>query len=616
MSLKTIKVISTERKKKISKYTGESEDSADDNSDEESPIPSREQSDDDSSGSDDGDAKVRTKLDSDLEFSSSDEEKLPEGFKRKKRVHRKRIRLSDSDEAEEEAILAKKSQRYLRGDITSSYRNVKNPKLRAKLKSSERAKRESARSAALSEVLLPETSGYLEAEGEMERTDRISQHTIADLVDVQTARKVFDLKLTQMGPYVSCAYSRNGRSLLLAGAKGHVAMLDWSKGQIQTEIQVKETVRDCVFLHDETLFAVAQRKYVYIYDRDGVELHCLRKHINANRLAFLPYHFLLVSAGDSGFLKYQDVSTGAVVAELPSRLGPCRAMCQNPWNAVIHTGHADGTATLWAPNIHKPLVKLLCHTSPLLDVAVDAKGLQMATSAIDGKLKLWDLRNGYAPLHTYSSHRPVSSIAISQRGLLATGAGPHVRVWPEGALATKAANPYMRAMIGGQSVGRVAFCPFEDVLGVAHSEGFSSMLIPGSGEANYDTFEVNPFQTGRQRREHQVHQLLDKIQPDLISIQTNLVGQVDPRTLEEKKAERDAREAEDAAALEEKRRGRGKNPGLRAKRRKNANIRDARSVAMDEKMAAERKLREAAAQKPSIPDSSIPSALQRFVKKR
>ncbi len=55
----------------------------------------------------------------------------------------------------------------------------------------------------------------------------------------------------------------------------------------------------------QTMFAVAQRKAVYIYDETGMELHCLRNHVEPFRLQFLPYHFLLASVGRTGYLKYQ-----------------------------------------------------------------------------------------------------------------------------------------------------------------------------------------------------------------------------------------------------------------------------------------------------------------------
>lgn len=31
----------------------------------------------------------------------------------------------------------------------------------------------------------------------------------------------------------------------------------------------------------------------------------MRNHIEVNRLTYLPYHFLLVSVGNAGYLKYQ-----------------------------------------------------------------------------------------------------------------------------------------------------------------------------------------------------------------------------------------------------------------------------------------------------------------------
>lgn len=105
---------------------------------------------------------------------------------------------------------------------------------------------------------MPESSGFLEAEDEMEKTFRVKQDEIKSAVDVTTANKALDLKLTDFGPY-SVNYSRNGTHLLVCGKKGHVASMDWRKGELRAELNLNETCQSAIYLQNEQYFAVAQK---------------------------------------------------------------------------------------------------------------------------------------------------------------------------------------------------------------------------------------------------------------------------------------------------------------------------------------------------------------------
>ncbi len=55
----------------------------------------------------------------------------------------------------------------------------------------------------------------------------------------------------------------------------------------------------------------------------------------------------------------------------------------------------------------------------------------------------------------------------------------HPQVWQD-ALRSKAQSPYMSHTLANGVLNGFRFCPYEDVLGIGHSEGFSTILIPGA----------------------------------------------------------------------------------------------------------------------------------------
>lgn len=263
-------------------------------------------------------------------------------------------------------------------------------------------------------------------------------------------------------------------------------------------------------------------------------------------------------------------------------------MTYNNYNAVIHAGHQNGTVTLWTPNSADPVVKLLAHRGPVRSLAVDREGRYMVSTGQDQKMAVWDIRM-FKEVNSYYTHRPASSVSISDSGLTAVGWGTSTTVWKglfdkNAPVQEKVKSPYMAWGGEGHAIERVRWCPYEDILGVGHDAGFSSIIIPGAGEANFDAFEANPFETAKQRQESEVKGLLNKLSPEMIALDPNFIGNLDLRSDAQRKADRDL-DAKPVNADEEiKNRARGRNGALKKylRKQRKRNVIDEKKLKADE----------------------------------
>lgn len=306
------------------------------------------------------------------------------------------------------------------------------------------------------------------------------------------------------------------------------------------------------------------------------------------------------------------------MAEVPTKLGQPVSLGQNPYNAILHVGHQNGAVTLWSPNSQEPLVKLLAHRGPVRSLAMDREGRYMVSTGQDMKMAVWDIRM-FKEVNSYFTRQPATSVAISDSGLTAVGWGTQTSIWKglfdkNAPVQQKVQSPYMSWGGEGNRMERVRWCPFEDVLGIGHETGFSSIIVPGAGEANFDALEINPFENTKQRQEAEVKGLLNKLQPEMIAMDPNFIGNLDLRSDKERRAEKDLDVAAPDIEEEIRNRARGKNGALKKylRKQRRKNIIDEKRLKIDEIWKERQKLNN---KKREEQEEDLGPALSRFAKR-
>ncbi|KAH9751906.1 WD REPEATS REGION domain-containing protein [Citrus sinensis] len=451
---------------------------------------------------------------------------------------------------------------------------------------------------------MPSEGGYLEAEG-VEKTWRIKQEAIAREVDILSSRNQYDIMLPELGPY-TLDFTSSGRYMAAAGCKGHLAVVDMNNMNLVKEIQISQyyfaysngviffvcTSRfylgrlngytDCLLVCSGTLIFTTEMALNFIVQR-RVRFTCRISIFLAEHGEVLKLQFLLASINKLGQLRYQNVTMGEIVGNFWTGLGRTDVIRVNPFNGVVSLGHSGGTVTMWKPTTAALLIKMLCHQGPVSALAFHPNGHLMATSGKDCKIKIWDLRK-YEVLQTLPGH--AKTLDFSRKGY---------------------------------QIGKVSFRPYEDVLGIGHSMGVSGILIPGSGEPNFDSWVANPFETSKQRREKEVHSLLDKLPPETIMLNPSKIGTVREAKKKEKPTKQE-REDEMEAAVEAvkgfvwKNKTKGRNKPSKKAKKKQELVAKAKRPFLDQQLKEEQSLSK---KKQKLSEEvELPASLRRFACKK
>lgn len=315
-----------------------------------------------------------------------------------------------------------------------------------------------------------------------------SQKKIRMNVASSVKEKAFHLDLDKSN--WKSSYSLDGRFLLLHD-NSSVSVFDNKTLNLFYERELKN-IETCHFLHNEQYCAIATNS-LFIYNKNGQELHHLPRSKNVKKMTFLPDHFLLCTLHDSPFLKYFDTSVGRDVSTVFIREKKCSAISHRP-DGIVLVGGNRGTVNFYSPNSDESLCTVLVNSAKI--TSIDVKNDNFACSTLQGT-SFYDFRKLNTPIYKLPR-----SENVSLSNVIATSFRSTVTTYLNG-------KEYVKESY--RSINSIEFAPFEDILTIGTSYGVRNMIVPGSGEANIDFNDDSPFLTKNQRKEREVQKLLQKI---------------------------------------------------------------------------------------------------------
>jgi WD40 repeat protein/serine/threonine protein kinase len=132
-----------------------------------------------------------------------------------------------------------------------------------------------------------------------------------------------------------------------------------------------------------------------------------------------------------GEVKLRDAATGRELHTLPRHAGPVMGLAFQPAGGQLATAGAEGTVHLWDAATARPLRTLRGHAGAVASLSYRPDGKRLASASLDGTVRVWDPATGAEELRFGGHGAGVHCVAYSADGrrLASWGTDTHLRVW-------------------------------------------------------------------------------------------------------------------------------------------------------------------------------------------
>lgn len=303
------------------------------------------------------------------------------------------------------------------------------------------------------------------------------------------------------------AFSRDGKTLVVAGSDGNIRLLDANSGTVQRIFSGHtNAIYIAVFSPDEKLLASSSRDLTArIWDvASGREIHKFTGFRCAVKtVAFSPDGRTLAASGNDGMIKLWDVKTGN---ELQSLVHINSADVDMSVYSItfdrtgkkIYAANGDGTISEWDIAKRKETRVWKAHDGHAFRLQFNRDYSLLASAGFDATVKLWDTSDWHE-VRSLSMARATAAVNIPSTGLTFSRDGKLIAASGIGFDQNQTNYVYVQAMVWKVDNGEKLWTFDEhkfDINGLEFTRD-NNFLLTGSVDRTIKTWDLK---TGRETR--------------------------------------------------------------------------------------------------------------------